>query len=99
MLLSAKIFTFAANKKSFTEYTRTLLGEEEYTRLSTALLGEEQPVSIRLNPLKFGRSSFFTLHPSLKEVPWATDAYYLDQRLTFTFDPLFHAGCYCRSGR
>ena len=79
---------------SFTEYTRTLLGEEEYTRLSTALLEEEQPVSIRLNPQKFGRSSFFTLYPSLKEVPWATDAYYLDRRLTFTFDPLFHAGGY-----
>ena len=56
--------------ESFTEYTRTLLGEEEYTRLSTALLGEEQPVSIRLNPQKWDNSSFFILHSSLKEVPW-----------------------------
>ena len=79
---------------SFADYTRALLGEEEYTRLSTALLGEEQPVSIRLNPQKCGRSPFPILHSPLKEVPWATDACYLDQRLTFTFDPLFHAGCY-----
>ena len=47
---------------SFAEYTRALLGEEEYTRLSIALLGEEQPVSIRLNPQKCGRSPFSILH-------------------------------------
>ena len=63
----------------------------DYTR---ALLEDEQPVSIRLNPQKWDNSSFFILHSSLKEVPWATDACYLDQRLTFTFDPLFHAGGY-----
>ena len=79
---------------SFVDYTRALLGEAEYNRFSAALLEDKQPVSIRLNPQKFGRSSFFTLYPSLKEVLWATDAYYLDRRLTFTFDPLFHAGGY-----
>ena len=79
---------------SFAEYTRTLLGEEEYNRLSAALLDGEQPVSIRLNPQKFGHSPFSIFHFPLKEVPWATDACYLDRRLTFTFDPLFHAGCY-----
>ena len=31
---------------------------------------------------------------SFNKVPWASDGYYLDERLTFTFDPLFHAGCY-----
>ena len=36
---------------SFIDYTRALLGDEEYTELVTAL-ESEQPVSIRLNPLK-----------------------------------------------
>jgi len=27
-------------------------------------------------------------------VPWSSLGYYLDQRPSFTFDPLFHAGCY-----
>ena len=35
----------------FTDYTRNLLGDEDYMRL-TAALEAEQPVSIRLNPLK-----------------------------------------------
>lgn len=39
-------------------------------------------------------SSLLTLNASARNVPWCTDGYYLDQRLTFTFDPLFHAGCY-----
>ncbi len=36
---------------SFADYTRNLLGDEDYMRL-TAALEAEQPVSIRLNPLK-----------------------------------------------
>jgi len=27
-------------------------------------------------------------------VPWCKEGYYLDSRPSFTFDPLFHAGCY-----
>lgn len=27
-------------------------------------------------------------------VPWCLNAYYLDERPSFTMDPLFHAGCY-----
>jgi NOL1/NOP2/sun family putative RNA methylase len=48
----------------------------------------EAPTSIRLNPFK----------PSSKKnneiVPWCPEGYYLDGRPSFTFDPLFHAGCY-----
>ena len=73
---------------SFIDYTRSLLGDEEYTELVTAL-ESEQPVSIRLNPLKpFGFQS------GESAVPWCTSGFYLKERLTFTFDPLFHAGCY-----
>ena len=48
----------------------------------------ESPTSIRLNPFKIS---------SIKadgQVPWCNQGYYLDSRPSFTFDPLFHAGCY-----
>lgn len=72
----------------FTNYTRTLLGEEEYSQLSTAL-ESDQPVSIRLNNAKMNRA-----FSPLTKVPWTSTGYYLSARLTFTFDPLFHAGYY-----
>ena len=46
------------------------------------------PTSIRLNPFK--RSSIKTDGP----VPWCPEGFYLNTRPSFTFDPLFHAGCY-----
>lgn len=78
---------------SFTDYTRTLLSAGEYEKLAAAL-GGEQPVSIRLNEDKLPESSFRLFRSSFKQVPWSATGYYLDKRLTFTFDPLFHAGCY-----
>lgn len=48
----------------------------------------EAPTSIRLNPFKL---------PDMKmgdPIPWYRLGYYLDIRPSFTFDPLFHAGCY-----
>lgn len=78
----------------FTEYTRALLGEEEYNSLATALLEAEQPVSIRVNTQKCTDSSSVISHSSLNKVPWAERGFYLNQRPAFTFDPLFHAGCY-----
>lgn len=73
---------------AFTSYTRSLLGDDEYAKLALALQ-VAPPVSIRLNKLK--------LHPeayAYPAVPWAATGRYLDRRLTFTFDPLFHAGSY-----
>ncbi|WP_175628558.1 methyltransferase RsmF C-terminal domain-like protein [Bacteroides acidifaciens] len=70
---------------SFTAYTRSLLGDEEYDKLAAAIQ-QEPPVSIRLNKLR--------MDSPLLPVPWASEGFYLDERLTFTFDPLFHAGCY-----
>ena len=72
---------------SFIHYIQALLGEEEAEAFLSSL-NEEQPVSIRLNREKR------VPHTLSEEVPWATEAYYLNHRLTFTFDPLFHAGCY-----
>lgn len=70
---------------SFIDYTRSLLGDEEYDKLAAALQ-QEPPVSIRLNKLR--------MDSQLLPVPWSSEGFYLDERLTFTFDPLFHAGCY-----
>ncbi len=49
---------------SFTDYTRALLGVEEYEKLAAALEGE-QPVSIRLNEDKLPESSFWTVFTGL----------------------------------
>ena len=38
-----------------------------------------------------------TIHPTFnigQAVPWSQYGFYLEQRPSFTFDPLFHAGCY-----
>ena len=78
---------------SFADRTRSLLGDEEYNKLADAL-NDEQPVSIRLNEEKLPGSSFSLFHASSDRVPWSATGCYLDRRLTFTFDPLFHAGCY-----
>lgn len=93
---------------SFIESTRALLGNEEYEKLANALQ-QEPPVSIRLNLCKLrvesgelgincttphSHSPLSTINSQLLPVPWSTEGYYLEERLTFTFDPLFHAGCY-----
>ncbi len=54
----------------------------------------EQITSIRLNPDKC--ISQLTHQPinQLTPIPWSQYGYYLDQRPSFTFDPLFHAGTY-----
>ena len=92
--------TFAVDKKhpkmklpeTFVTYTRALLGDEGYAAFEAALL-REPLTSLRLNPEKTvvdAASSAVRLRP----VPWASGGYYADERPTFTFDPLFHAGCY-----
>lgn len=39
-------------------------------------------------------SPFTTDHSRFTPVPWSRYGFYLDKRPSFTFDPLFHAGCY-----
>jgi 16S rRNA C967 or C1407 C5-methylase (RsmB/RsmF family)/NOL1/NOP2/fmu family ribosome biogenesis protein len=48
-----------------------------------------QITSIRINPAKQSK----TLNPKSK-IEWTEYGYYLNSRPSFTFDPLFHAGCY-----
>lgn len=78
---------------AFIRYTRSLLGDAEYRPLSDAL-AQEQPVSIRLNEGKLPSHLHASILASSAPVPWASAGCYLHHRPTFTFDPLFHAGCY-----
>ncbi|MBP7156200.1 MAG: hypothetical protein KBA60_09335 [Flavobacteriales bacterium] len=69
----------------FQDKIQQLLGPEA-SDLEVAL-GSQPPVSIRLNATKWSL-------PSKDPVPWCTSGQYLAERPAFTFDPLFHAGCY-----
>ena len=78
------------------------MGEDRFNRFLGAF-DEEAPVSIRVNRRKVKGESFFSRKeedvpsPSpipRQQVPWCPEGYYLSGRPQFTFDPLFHAGCY-----
>lgn len=71
-----------------------LLDAPEYDRFLSAM-SAETPVSVRLNPVK--RTAFdlgWSDGVRVSAVPWCAEGSYLDERPAFTFDPLFHAGCY-----
>jgi 16S rRNA C967 or C1407 C5-methylase (RsmB/RsmF family)/NOL1/NOP2/fmu family ribosome biogenesis protein len=53
-----------------------------------------QVTSVRLNPAKSpgGVSDFH--FDAASPIPWSSRGYYLAERPSFTFDPLFHAGAY-----
>jgi 16S rRNA C967 or C1407 C5-methylase (RsmB/RsmF family) len=65
------------------------MGEERFERYLQSF-EEDAPVSIRLNPRKSGEWKV----ESGERIDWCRNGYYLKQRPNFTFDPLFHAGCY-----
>ena len=71
----------------FSQRTHELLGDNDYRQLEDALQ-DEAPVSIRVNSAKCDREV------KGERVPWSANGIYLAERPTFTFDPLFHAGCY-----
>ena len=72
-------------KQEFTNAMKTLLASE-YDDFIRALQ-ERPPVSIRLNPRK-------NIDDVNTGVPWCSTGRYLDERPSFTLDPLFHAGTY-----
>src|SRR6476661_1276859 len=55
-----------------------------------------QVTSIRINPAKWPEENTASLEEkfSISNVPWSRYGFYLAERPSFTFDPLFHAGCY-----
>ena len=92
--------------EDFIRETKLLMGEERFNSYLEAFQ-EEAPVSIRLNPQTLGDGSFLfdnNFAPTsqteknrpqvFEQVPWCKEGYYLEGRPQFTFDPLFHAGCY-----
>jgi len=54
----------------------------------------EQVTSIRINSSKPVTKLANQSINQLTKIPWSEFGYYLKQRPSFTFDPLFHAGCY-----
>ena len=72
----------------FINRTSELLGEELFAVFREAL-SKDAPVSVRVNRLKTA-----AVPDGERRVPWCDTGYYLTSRPTFTFDPLFHAGCY-----
>ncbi|MBO7069142.1 MAG: hypothetical protein J6W52_10790 [Bacteroidaceae bacterium] len=68
-------------------------GNDTACALCEALSGTEPEVSVRLNPRK-GKPLIINNNVRAEAVPWCPDAYYLQERPAFTFDPLLHAGAY-----
>ena len=70
-----------------------VLKSEEHEAFLESLTAENRQVSIRLNKKK---ATFEELpsHEELTPVGWCSEGYYMQQRPTFTADPLLHAGGY-----
>ena len=77
--------------EDFQRMMTEVLGKEEFEQLAEAL-SQPAPTSIRVNPAKASQPS--TLNCQLSTVNWCNTGFYLSERPSFTFDPLFHAGCY-----
>ena len=58
--------------------------------------GGEQVTSVRINPAKWATGLPAVAFGSVASVkiPWSSYGYYLSERPSFVFDPLFHAGTY-----
>ena len=79
--------------EDFIRETRLVMGEERFNRFMGAF-DEEAPVSIRINPKFLRKEERGKWKEICSNVPWCAEGYYLSGRPQFTFDPLFHAGCY-----
>lgn len=74
----------------FKNLMRAHLGDQQAEHLFEGLC-QPPTVSVRFNPRKTEALGV----PALADaVPWCPDAFYLPERMAFTFDPLFHAGVY-----
>lgn len=66
----------------------SLLGNEEFEDFKTAVNRNPQ-TSIRVNPAKPFQHSWVK-----SPISWSRHGYFLEERPSFTLDPLFHAGAY-----
>ena len=76
--------------EDFVRETTLVMGEERFNSFMEAF-NEEAPTSIRLNPR---HDVALRAEHIVQAVPWCPEGFYLKGRPAFTFDPLFHAGCY-----
>jgi len=74
------------------EFLASLEGIEGYDAAAFEKVHADgkQVTSIRVNPLKVSEGPAGVGG----SIPWSSFGYYLDERPSFTFDPLFHAGAY-----
>ncbi|MDD2559508.1 MAG: rRNA cytosine-C5-methyltransferase [Bacteroidales bacterium] len=79
---------------AFVRQMRRLLPEESDAFMHA--LEEDLPVSLRLNTAKCTTEEAISCLPASVQgtVPWFPEAFYLEQRPAFIFDPLLHAGMY-----
>lgn len=87
----------SAHRRSRPDPAPATTDADFHARLSAQLGGEVEglqealhttsPVSIRVNAVKWSG-------PQIDVVPWCSSGHYLDERPSFTFDPLLHAGAY-----
>jgi len=76
--------------KAFTDRMKAHLGDEYDAFIKS--LDEPVTTSIRINPSKADSPGASLLLD--QKVAWTEHGYYLRERPSFTFDPLFHAGAY-----
>ncbi|TDQ16960.1 16S rRNA C967 or C1407 C5-methylase (RsmB/RsmF family) [Algoriphagus boseongensis] len=72
----------------FESQMKALLGEQEFELFKKAI-NQASQTSIRINPTKPFTNSWVK-----RPVPWSNHGYFLEERPSFTLDPLFHAGAY-----
>ncbi len=73
--------------EAFLKRMKNILGDEFNSFVQS--LEESSPTSIRLNPFKT-----ILKFEEEEKIPWCMNGRYLNERPSFTFDPLFHAGTY-----
>jgi 16S rRNA C967 or C1407 C5-methylase (RsmB/RsmF family)/NOL1/NOP2/fmu family ribosome biogenesis protein len=75
----------------FPDAFRQRIRQQQYLNEEELLheLEKPSPVAIRINRKKWTRNPQYS-----GSVPWCRDGFYLEKRPSFTFDPLFHTGCY-----
>lgn len=79
------------------KFLQSLSGIQGYDAASfeAVHLAADQVTSIRTNTAKIHSPRELLFNDLIgTKVPWCATGYYLDARPSFTFDPLWHAGCY-----
>lgn len=80
--------------QDFIDMMQKQIGSEETNKLQDAI-GLPSPTSIRINPIKKCENpSDSVLAEEWNEVKWCKEGRLLNERPSFTFDPLFHCGAY-----